>query len=397
MTTTGERARVERWAVSDPRGEQFWYCSNEQEAKERAANWSKFEHLPYRAFLLREVDPAHDSAVARLCEAARELSRVSLLWVKNCPCGCGSCASTERALEVLDTALSDPALTGAAKGEQEPPAMADQTSGIRCGRCGRSLRERVLDKSGRKCEMCDPRPPMEATHSMNVQPAMPPEGTKVRCWRHKDGFKDGVDRVRWDGVLMWFIRNDAEPRVATLTVKQAEEAVERGSWVECPDAPYIPPTPPQPSGESAEAVADRVVVLGGGPGTRVEYAKKVAKLIRSRDAAHQARHAAEVARLFAESERVCAEAAKALDERDDARRAIAAKDAEIARLKSRIAAPAIDRELLETARAAMAAIIAKRPYRESTTNDPDYATMARGAVAYARALHTALANGEVGR
>lgn len=258
MTTTGERARVERWAVSDPRGEQFWYCSNEQEAKERAANWSKFEHLPYRAFLLREVDPAHDSAVARLCEAARELSRVSLLWVKNCPCGCGSCASTERALEVLDTALSDPALTGAAKGEQEPPAMADQTSGIRCGRCGRSLRERVLDKSGRKCEMCDPRPPMEATHSMNVQPAMPPEGTKVRCWRHKDGFKDGVDRVRWDGVLMWFIRNDAEPRVATLTVKQAEEAVERGSWVECPDAPYIPPTPPQPSGESAEAFAKRL-------------------------------------------------------------------------------------------------------------------------------------------
>lgn len=291
-------ARVERWAVITPSGMMFPY--NEKHIAEKL--------LPQyiagsRVGLVREVDPASDAAVARLVEAARNVAAHTFSD------GTPVSRDEQQAALVRLVYLFDngaiPALPGAANGEPLAKPVA----------------ETVASQSS-------------SQSASQSQPAMPPEGTKVRCWRHKDGFKDGVDRVRWDGVLMWFIRNDAEPRVATLTVKQAEEAVERGSWVECPDAPYIPPTPPQPSGESAEAVADRVVVLGGGPGTRVEYAKKVAKLIRSRDAAHQARHAAEVARLFAESERVCAEAAKALDERDDARRAIAAKDAEIARLKA---------------------------------------------------------------
>lgn len=239
----------------------------------------------------------------------------------------------------------------------------------------------------------------------------------VRCWRHKDiTVWPTCDRIRWTGKEMEWVGRDGKVRSSNWLVTEAEQRVASGSWVECPDAPYVKPvaeqakaepTPQPPAMETAEAWARRCDWLG-----RDDLWKEVS----ARDSAWQAKVDARVGGLSK---------AWAI-EYEDMQRTIREKDAEIARLNEKLVeqekfiktlsedaarrleesrlsatppAAGIDLELLETARGAMAAIISKHaPTRVPVSDFDGHAQeVARGAVMYARALHAALAQSGGGR
>lgn len=179
--------KVERWIRTNGK--------NGDDAMDMSGIYRKIENSigcpepGYRWAHLREVDPAHDAAVSRLVEAAKELADNT-----DCKAGC------------------------AAKG-----------AGLDCG-CGReSLTSNVYDALAA------------------LSPASPAPAKGVRCWRRVDGPFVDSDRLRMriDGKFEW-VGNDDRTAPSLNKMANVEQMVSGGEWVECPDAPYVAPTVKEP-------------------------------------------------------------------------------------------------------------------------------------------------------
>jgi hypothetical protein len=103
-TMTG--AKVERWVVRNKHGGE-WTYTDEAGARKVRDRWAlESPESGCSLHRLREVDPARDSAVAALVEAARELGEIRTKWCGNCDCTCESCGDLGIAMHKLSVATS---------------------------------------------------------------------------------------------------------------------------------------------------------------------------------------------------------------------------------------------------------------------------------------------------